>query len=69
MKNKTTYTQAIAELEEIVNEIENEDIGVDELSEKVKRASVLIKICQDKLYKTEEEVSAVLKDIEKGKEE
>lgn len=69
MKNKTTYTQAIAELEEIVNEIENEDIGVDELSEKVKRASVLIKICKDKLYKTEEEVSSVLKDIEKGKEE
>ncbi|RLD39818.1 MAG: exodeoxyribonuclease VII small subunit [Bacteroidetes bacterium] len=64
MKNKTTYTQAISELEEIVNEIENEDIGVDELSEKVKRASVLIKICKDKLHKTEEEVGAVLKDIE-----
>lgn len=64
MKNKTTYTQAITELEEIVSEIENEDIGVDELSEKVKRASVLIKICKDKLHKTEEEVSAVLKDIE-----
>jgi len=65
MKNKTTYTQAITELEKIVNEIENEDIGVDELSEKVKRASVLIKICKDKLHKTEEEVGAVLKDIEK----
>ncbi|MCF6169633.1 MAG: exodeoxyribonuclease VII small subunit [Bacteroidales bacterium] len=69
MKNKITYTAAITELEEIVNEIENEDIGVDELSEKVKRASVLIKICKDKLHKTEEEVSAVLKDIEGGKEE
>ena len=69
MKNKTTYTEAITELEDIVNEIENEDIGVDELSEKVKRASELIKICKDKLYKTEEEVSAVLKDIEAGKEE
>ena len=64
MKNKTTYIAAITELEEIVGEIENEDIGVDELSEKVKRASVLIKICKDKLHKTEEEVSAVLKDIE-----
>lgn len=64
MKDKTTYTQAITELEEIVNEIENEDISVDELSEKVKRASELIKICKDKLHKTEEEVSAVLKDIE-----
>ncbi len=68
MKNKTTYTEAITELEKIVNEIENEDIGVDELSEKVKRASVLIKICKDKLYKTEEEVNAVLKDIEGDKE-
>ena len=64
MKNKITYTAAISELEEIVSEIENEDIGVDELSEKVKRASVLIKICKDKLHKTEEEVGAVLKDIE-----
>jgi exodeoxyribonuclease VII small subunit len=64
MKNKITYAEAISELEEIVNEIENEDIGVDELSEKVKRASELIKICKDKLHKTEEEVSAVLKDIE-----
>lgn len=68
MKNKTAYSTAIHELEEIVNEIENADIGVDELSEKVKRASVLIKICKDKLYKTEEEVSAVLKEIESGKE-
>lgn len=68
MKNKTTYTAAIQELEEIVSEIENADIGVDELSEKVKRASELIKICKDKLHKTEEEVSAVLKEIESGKE-
>lgn len=68
MKNKSTYSAAILELEEIVSEIENADIGVDELSEKVKRASELIKICKDRLYKTEEEVSAVLKEIESGKE-
>jgi len=68
MKNKTTYSAAILELEDIVSEIENADIGVDELSEKVKRASVLIKICKDKLYKTEEEVSTVLKEIETDKE-
>lgn len=68
MKNKTTYSAAIHELEAIVSEIENADIGVDELSEKVKRASELIKICKDKLYKTEEEVSAVLKEIESSKE-
>ncbi len=68
MKNKITYSQAINELEAIVSEIENEDIGVDELSEKVQRASELIKFCKDKLHKTGEEVSAVLKDLESGEE-
>ncbi len=62
MKNKT-YKEAIVELESIVNEIENEEISVDELSEKVKRASQLIRLCKSKLTKTEEEVSKVLEEM------
>ncbi len=57
------YTEAIEELENIVTEIENEDIPVDELSAKVKRAAELIHICKTVLYKTEEEVNAVLKEL------
>ncbi len=38
MGNKFSYTEAIVELEQIVEEIENDDISVDDLSEKVKRA-------------------------------
>jgi exodeoxyribonuclease VII small subunit len=64
MENKLTYTEAIAELETIVEEIENEDISVDDLSEKVKRASELIRLCKTKLTKTEQEVNEVLKEIE-----
>ena len=64
MENKLTYTEAIAELEAIVEEIENEDISVDDLSEKVKRASELIRLCKTKLTKTEQEVNEVLKEIE-----
>jgi len=64
MENKLTYTEAIAELEQIVEEIENEDISVDDLSEKVKRASELIRLCKAKLTKTEQEVNEVLKEIE-----
>jgi len=56
-----SYSRAIEELENIVTEIENEDISVDELSEKVKRAAELIRICKAVLYKTEDEVNAVLK--------
>jgi len=63
MKKEIPYTQAIEELEEIVASIENEDVNVDELSVKVKRAAELIKICKDKLYNTEEEVNSILKDI------
>jgi len=58
------YTSAFDELQMIVKEIESGDIGVDELSEKVKRASILIAICKEKLFKTEDDVNQILKDLE-----
>jgi len=62
--NKTiTYADAIVELETIVSEIENASIGVDELSEKVKRAAELIKFCRSKLTSTEKEVNSILKNL------
>lgn len=64
-ENKLSYTQAVAELEAIVKDIENEDVEVDHLLEKVKRAAVLIKYCKDKLRDTEGEVKKVLASIEK----
>jgi exodeoxyribonuclease VII small subunit len=63
---KMTYKDAIEELEEIVNGIENEDVDVDELSKKVERASKLLSICSDKLKKTEEEVDKVIEQINKS---
>lgn len=62
---KIKYEDAISELEEIVDKIENADISVDELSEKVKRASVLIKVCKDILHKTDKEVQKILEGIDK----
>ena len=44
MKEKPDYTEAFRELTEIVSEIEGGGITVDELSGKVKRAAVLIRI-------------------------
>lgn len=60
---KLPYTEALQELEEIVNQIENEEISVDELSTKVKRAALLIKICKNILTTTEEEVAQILKEL------
>ncbi len=59
-----SYTQAFEELQRIVQEIENGKISVDELSEKVKRATMLILICKAKLTSTEESVNNILKDID-----
>jgi exodeoxyribonuclease VII small subunit len=67
-KKKLTYSQAIGELEKIINEIEAESVDVDVLSEKVKRATYLIKFCKSNLRTTEEEVKKVLSDIEERPE-
>ena len=58
------YTQAFEELQLIVSEIEGGAISVDELSQKVKRAAMLIKICKAKLTSTEEDVDKILKALE-----
>ncbi|HNP66853.1 MAG TPA: exodeoxyribonuclease VII small subunit [Aequorivita sp.] len=64
MSEEVNYTAAFEELQEIVNEIEQGEISVDALSAKVKRASVLIKICKTKLTTTEEDVQKILKELE-----
>lgn len=65
MKNeKMTYKNAVSEIDDILGKIENEELDVDELSQRVKRISQLIKFCQDKLHKTETEVEDILKGME-----
>ncbi len=59
------YAEAFQELQQIVSEIEEGQISVDELSEKVKRAAQLIEICKDKLSSTEDDVNKILKDLDK----
>lgn len=64
VKKAITYAEAMAEVEEILEQIENEELDVDDLAEKVKRVSVLLKICKDKLLKTNEQVEQILKEME-----
>lgn len=64
MNENPNYAQAFEELQRIVSEIEEGQISVDDLSEKVKRAALLIRICKSKLSSTEEDVNKILKDLE-----
>ena len=68
MNEEPNYAEAFEELQALVAEIEDGQISVDDLSEKVKRAAVLIKICKSKLTSTEEDVARILKDLESSGE-
>ncbi len=61
-KNET-YSEAVEKLRKIVADIENRELDVDILSEKVKEATRLIQLCKDKLYKVDEEVKKVLEEL------
>lgn len=65
MEDKITYEDAYSELIEISNEIENDEVIVSELIEKLKRAGELIKICREQLKLTEEESKRILEQFEK----
>ena len=59
-KEKINYDAAVGEIEEILEKIEEGDLGVDELAEKVNRVTHLLKICRDRLHATEEQINKIL---------
>lgn len=65
MKKLPGYKEAVEEIESIVTEIEGETVDVDELAKKVKRAIFLIKLCRDRLRKTDDDVKNILKELDR----
>lgn len=63
-KKEKSYTEAISELEKILERIESGDLDVDVLGEEIKKASELLKLCKDKLYKTDEEIKKILDNLD-----
>jgi exodeoxyribonuclease VII small subunit len=55
-----SYEAAMQELQTLVSHLQNDQIGVDALAEKVRRASDLIKLCREKLRQTETDVNDAL---------
>ena len=50
------YEEALAQLETIVQKMEQNEFDIDELAVQLKAAQRLIKFCKDKLSKTEAEI-------------
>ncbi len=55
-KKKETFTQAMSRLEEIVRRIDNNELDIDELTDKIKEANQLIAYCRQTLTKAEKEM-------------
>lgn len=65
-KSNFSYKNALEELENILHEIESGEPDLDNLSEKVKRATFLIKECKLRLRKTSDEIDSIIDDWEKS---
>lgn len=59
-----TYKQAIEELEDIVKQIEIGNLDLDDLLNKVERASALIIFCKEKLKNSEITLEQVIKKLD-----
>ena len=56
MKKEETYSQALARLQQIVAQIDNGELEIDQLADKIKEANAIIALCNDKLTKADEEI-------------
>ena len=61
-KKEIKYEEAVAQLEEIVDKMENDELDIDQLSDQLKRAKELVKLCKNKLTKTDEEIKKLLQE-------
>ena len=65
-KLKPTYTEAVTELENILAELENNsEVNMDAISEKVKRAAVLMEICKKQLHELDDELEKMMANLDK----
>lgn len=62
---QTKYEDAIRQLEDIVNKLENNELDIDEMPAELKKAQQLIRLCRDRLTKTDEEI----RKIQEGEED
>lgn len=58
--NAKSYEEAVTALQDILKQVENNELGIDQLAEKLKEAKTLIGYCKEKLYHTDQEIQKIL---------
>ena len=58
------YGAAVAELEQILEQLERPDVDIDVLAKQVQRAAELIRLCRNRIASARIEVETVVADLE-----
>ena len=61
------YGEAMEELELILDQIENDEVEIDELAQKVERARALIQSCRSTIERTEMQVREIAEELKAGR--
>ena len=64
-EERKSYSEAIARLDEILEDIDQSKVPIDVLAERVVEAAGLLKRCKSVLTETEAKVKDVLQDLDK----
>ena len=64
MAKKQTYTEAMQELEAIVDKLQNEEVEIDQLKTMVARSTELLAFCKKTLHETDEDVKKIIDNLE-----
>ena len=60
------YADALAELESILEEIEDDAVDVDVLAARVKRAAELLRVCRARITAAKVEVTQIVAELDPG---
>ncbi len=60
MAKEINYEQAMHQLEDIVQRMENDELDIDELTDNLKTAQKLIKLCKARLTKVDVDIKKIL---------
>lgn len=60
------YAEAVAELEQILAELEGSEVDVDRLADRVARAAGLIAVCRERIASARAQIDEVLVDLDEA---
>jgi len=67
--NSVGYAEAMAELDQILDELDGDHLDVDVLAGRVRRASELIKLCRTRIARAQDDVDRIVTDLEEFERE